>query len=111
MSVRHDQAMGPLHVPSMTGMHSGDEVAAARARLRAAFAELLRKPGGAAALTPQQVTSAISRMHEANVAQFGWRDAEILRAEAMSEAVESTVPQPEVIESDFGCLDIEDLQP
>lgn len=106
---RHDQAMGPQAVPALTGMHCGASLIDARDRLRTIFSQLLRKPGAAAALQ-QPIQAALQRVHARNVERFGWRDAEVIRAEAFAEAVETTVPQPEVIESDFGDLDGE-LQP
>lgn len=103
------QALTPAvsRIPAMEGARYA-EIEATRV-LRDRFANMLRFPV-LARECQADAQAALQHLHAANVQRFGWRDAEVIRAEAFAEAVETTVPQPEVIESDFGDLDGE-LQP
>lgn len=69
------------------------------APMRKAFAVLMHQPGLAdSAIHALLVT--VDRMHGRNVAEFGWRDAEQLRAQAFADAA-SPLPAGEASESDF----------
>lgn len=97
-------------IPQVTGMHDGMLMIQRRQAMREAFAQMLLHPGAAGALA-DQAQHELQSMHRRNVEAFGWRDAEVIRAEALADACETTVPVGEATESDFGDLfDAEDSE-
>lgn len=89
MSLRNPRAM--------LGMHDGAAVFERRKAMRAAFVEQACAPCGP---LPERLQEA----HARNVELFGWRDAEVIRAEAFAEAVQSMIPFGEAVDSDFGAF-------
>lgn len=89
-----------MHQPTM--QHDGADKAARAAQMRRIFTTLIHRP----ALTTrgaEWLIGAIERQHARNVAAFGWREAEQLRAQAFADAAEP-VPAGEARESDFAAF-------
>lgn len=92
MSLRNPRAL--------FGMHDGAVVIERRVALRTAFATALASPASRDGLRDER----LSELHARNVELFGWRDAEVIRAEAFAEAVQSMIPFGEAVDSDFGAF-------
>jgi hypothetical protein len=90
-------------IPQVTGMHDGAAMIRHTQALREAFAQLILHPTADTQLR-QTTQEALQALHLRCVEAFGWRDAEVIRAEAFALAVETTVPVGEATESDFGDL-------
>lgn len=80
--------------------HDGADKAARAAQMRRIFTTLIHRP----ALTTRGadwLIGAVDRQHARNVAAFGWREAEQLRAQAFADASDAPIPTGEARESDL----------